>query len=96
MLCVFTDKNFLPESVRNTTLYTFTFSDSPSGDTCHESLTIPNHSCEDGICKHILEVPSLPCHTSYDISLNVLATNVFGTGPLKSKNISGSKYNKIL
>ena len=37
-------------------------------------------SCERMICKHQVSIPSLDCPQSTDISIRVMAANIFGIG----------------
>ena len=64
------------------TSHTITYSNR-NGDSCG-SVTFPTNSesCGEGTCRHLFNVSSSSCPPSDDIIVTLLATNVFGNGPM--------------
>lgn len=65
------------------TSYTITFSDSSFGSMCFIKI-IQAMDCKAKLCEYLFDVLSSQCSSSNGITVNVLASNIFGDGPVSN------------
>ena len=61
-------------------VYTIIYSELMSGKLCG-LFTVQASSCVDERCVHKFNISSSSCSISYDISVSMFSTNIFGEGP---------------
>ena len=67
--------------------YSISYYDSTSNILCGSAIIQPS-SCVNGTCRHIFDLALSPCIMGTKFTLTVVATNVFGDGPISNYSVS--------
>ena len=83
-------QEYLPSRLIDRSSFLITYSDSVlPGSSCGGEATITASSCDNHLCRHFLQIPSLMCPPSTDVIVTVLARNPLGSGSQLRRIIPG-------